>query len=155
MLVFGHNVEVAKLDKRHQGVGQMDPLTISSLAAAAVSILGKFLSNATEGAATKAGETVFEAVKSGFLPDKSKAEVLEDFAREPGDEDLAAALRVQLKKLLQADEQLATQLQLLLRGQDAGSTVNITQTAGSHSTQYGVVHGDVRSEVHGGGKTGE
>lgn len=132
----------------------MDPLTVSSVAAAAVSFLSKFLSHATEGAATKAGETLFETIRSQCLADKSKAETLEDFAREPGDQDLAAALRVQLKKLLQADEQLATQIEELLRTQGAASTVNtVTQTAGSHSTQYGVVYGEVRSEVHRGGKS--
>jgi hypothetical protein len=129
----------------------MDPLTISTLAAAAVSFMGKFLSHATEGAATKAGEAIFDAIKAKCLSDKSRTETLEDFAREPDDEDLAAALRVQLKKLLQADEQLAAQIAQLLRAQGAGSTVyTVTQTAGSHSTQYGVVHGDVRSEAYSG-----
>jgi len=124
----------------------MDPLTVSTLAATAVSFLGKFLSHATEGAASKAGETVFEAIKAKCLSDKSKTETLEDFAREPGDEDLAAALRVQLRKLLQADEQLAAQISELLKAQGAGSTVNnVTQTAGAHSTQYGVVYGDVKT----------
>jgi hypothetical protein len=132
----------------------MDPLTVSTLAATAVSFLGKFLSHATEGAATKAGEQVFEMIKAKCLPERSRTEALEDFAREPGDEDLAASLRVQLKKLLQADEQLAAQISELLQAQGAGATVNnITQTAGSHSAQYGVVYGDVRSGSHGSGGT--
>lgn len=70
----------------------------------------EFLSHATDGAANKAGETVFEAIKSKCLSDRSRTEALEDFAREPGDEDLAAALRVQLKKLLQSDEQFAKRI---------------------------------------------
>lgn len=134
----------------------MDPLTISTLAASAVSVLCKFLSHATEGAATKAGETMFEAIKSKFKADASKSETLEDFAREPGDEDLAASLRVQLKKLLQSDEQLAAQISELLNAPGVGSTVNtVTQSAGAHSAQYGVVYGDVRSEVHNSSKTEE
>lgn len=134
----------------------MDPVTVSALAATAVSFLGKFLSHATEGAASKAGEAVFSALKSKCLSDRSKQEALEDFAREPSDEDLGASLRVQLKKLLQSDPQFAAQISDLLKAEGAGSTVNtVTQAAGSHSTQVGVVYGDVRSEVHGSGKTGE
>jgi hypothetical protein len=124
----------------------MDPLT---LAATAVSFLTNMFSYATEGAAKKAGEAVFDAIRNKCAPDKSRLDALEEFAREPRDPDLAAALRVQLKKLLLADDQFAAQLAALLHTDDVGSstTTTVTQTAGAGSTQYGIVHGDVKSEV--------
>jgi hypothetical protein len=124
----------------------MDPLT---LAATAVSFLTEMFTHATKGAAEKAGEAVFDAIRKKCSPDRSKLDALEEFAREPGDPDLAAALRVQLKKLLLNDEEFATQLAALLHAGKAGSstTTTVTQTAGAGSTQYGIVHGDVKSEV--------
>ena len=72
-------------------------------------------------------------------------EALVDLEDSPNNPDYQAALRVQLKKLLTEDEELAKELQQLLsqaEKTEAGSVI-IQQTAGDNAKQFGQVFGDV------------
>jgi high-affinity K+ transport system ATPase subunit B len=125
----------------------MDPVSISSVAAAAVAILSNFFSKATEGAAKKTGEAVFDTIKQKFSANLAQAEVLQDFEHQPANDDLAASVRVHLGKLLVADPKLVQTLSALINAAAPGaSTTTVTQKAGDRSTQYGIVHGNVNTE---------
>jgi len=100
----------------------MDPVTLTAFLAPFLPALMKLGTKALEGAATKAGETTGTKLTENGL-NKAKAiweklfpkvevkeaakEAAEDVAKSPDDADSQAALRVQLKKILEADPDLA------------------------------------------------
>ena len=123
----------------------MDPQTISVIAATAVGFLSPYLAKASEAAAKKVGEDIYQALKARFDSKPAAQEALSDLERVPDDADHQAALRVQLKKVLTGDEAFATHLQRLLQeaGEtEAGATI-IQQVAGDNAKQFGQVFGDV------------
>lgn len=100
----------------------MDPATLTAFLAPFLPALLNLGAKAASGAATKAGETAGTKLTENAL-NKAKAiweklhpkveakeaakEAAEDVAKAPDDEDLQTALRVQLKKILEADPDLA------------------------------------------------
>lgn len=104
----------------------MDPVTI---AAALVTVLGPHLptllglgGKVAGGAAEKVGEKLVEGV--GKLWERLRGRVeaqpalksaAQDLAQAPTDKDLEAALRVQLRKLLESDPAFANEIAVLLK----------------------------------------
>jgi hypothetical protein len=83
---------------------------------------------AVEGASQKVGEDVWNKAKAiwGKLQPKVEAkeaakEAAEDVAKNPDDEDLQASFRVQLKKILEADAELAKEIAEILQTQNSDS----------------------------------
>jgi hypothetical protein len=108
----------------------MDPATLTAFLAPFLPALLNLGAKAASGAATKAGETAGTKLTENAL-NKAKAiweklhpkveakeaakEAVEDVAKVPDDEDLQTALRVQLKKILEADPDLAEAIAQILQ----------------------------------------
>lgn len=124
----------------------------SSLTTALVPLL-PFLLKAGEKAAEETGKAVagpslewakslWTKLKPGVEAKPAALEAAQDVAHAPEDEDLQAALRVQLKKLLTEDQSLAEEVSRWLeQGKAAGITVT---AAGERSVAIG---GDVKGAI--------
>ncbi len=119
----------------------MDPTT---LAATAVTLLSPYLAEAGKTAAKKIGESVgdavpklYQAIKSRFAKKPTAAEALADLEKTPTDEDLQAAVRVQLKKVLAEDTPFAEQLQRLLDAAQPTSGSTVVTVTGSGAAAVG------------------
>jgi hypothetical protein len=126
---------------RRMGSTAMD--AVSPLATQLVSILSPFLPKLAAGAAGQLQEHGGELARQLWkhLEPKTKNrpaldEAIKDVASAPKDEDSQAALRVQLRKLLQDDPTLRQELDSAL--QQAGATTTTTVTAsGERSVAIG------------------
>jgi len=117
----------------------------SSLTTALVPLL-PYLLKAGEKAAEETGKTVagqswewgkslWSKLKPGVEAKPAALEAVQDVAHAPEDEDLQAALRVQLKKLLTEDQSLAEEVSRWLeQGKAAG---NIVTASGERSVAIG------------------
>ncbi len=117
----------------------MDPTMAAALAAQVVIVLTPALAKMTSAAVEpivtggeelvtamghSAGEHVaglFKAVWNKFQGNPSAKEAVDDLAKAPQDEDAQAALRVQLKKALAADESFRQEVRALLEQVQAES----------------------------------
>jgi hypothetical protein len=125
---------------------------------------GKAVAKATESASGKFGEAAFSKAQAvwGKLSPKIETnagakEAVTDAANHPEDEDFQAALRVQLKKLLAADEELRKEIDLILN-EDAPDGTSGTQIAqnvtGDRNQVIGQVNGgNVFGNITSGGLT--
>ena len=91
----------------------MDIVTLTALLAPHLPTLMKLCGKAAESAASKIGADTWETVKKIWAKLSPRIEAKEsakeatiDVANNPEDQDLQAALRVQLKKLLEQDKEL-------------------------------------------------
>jgi len=83
----------------------------------------------------------------GKVESKSAAqEAVNDVAEHPEDEDLQAALRVQLRKLLEEDTELAAEISKLWQGGQAANIVTTTVTA-SGAGSVAIGHDAVGSTI--------
>jgi len=89
----------------------MDPVTIGT---AVVAFLSPYLVEGGKAAAKKAGEALVAAIERRFEDKPAARESLDDMKNDPQDDDFQAALRVQLKKTMKADEEFAVELAELL-----------------------------------------
>jgi hypothetical protein len=89
----------------------MDPVTIAT---AVVAFLSPYFAEGGKAAAKKVGEALVATIKRRFQGKPAAEEALKDVEEAPQDEDLQAALRVQLKKVMQQDEAFAAELATLL-----------------------------------------
>ena len=108
---------------------------------------------AAEGASQKVGEDIWNKAKAiwGKLQPKVKAkeaaqEAAGDVAKNPEDEDSQVALRVQLKKILEANPELAEEITKILEEsapQPAGDKIQISGKSYDQSTfkQVGKIEG--------------
>ncbi len=83
---------------------------------------GKAVEKATESASGKFGEAAFKKAEAVWAKLSPKVEATEtakaaaiDVATNPKDEDIQASLRVQLKKLLEQDEELFKEIEQILK----------------------------------------
>jgi len=115
----------------------MDPIT--SLAQAAVAALAPYLAKTGEETANETGKAtagkiavLHQALRSRFENNPSAQEVLADLEDNPDDVDVQSALRLQLKKQMNADPTLIDALRQLLDEikQDEGSIYFLTQFYG-------------------------
>ena len=117
---------------------------------------------ATESAASKFGEaawqkaqTVWKELRPKVQAKESAKEAVTDVANDPEDEDSQAALRVQLKKLLTADEALADTIAQILQEDAADGTpgAQIVQNVTGNQNQVigqvkgGKVFGNIEGSV--------
>jgi hypothetical protein len=131
----------------------MDIAALASSVTTALVPLLPYLVKAGEKAAEETGKTVagqsWEWTKSLWTKLKPKVEgkpaaleAAQDVAQSPGDEDLQAALRVQLEKLLTEDQSLAEEVtRWLEQGKEAGINVSATGERGV------AIGGDVKSST--------
>jgi hypothetical protein len=91
-----------------------------------------------EGASRKVGEDVWNKAKAIWAKLQPKVEAKEaakeaaaDVAQKPEDEDLQASLRVQLKKILEADKELAEEIAKILQASADKPGDNIQLSAGT------------------------
>ncbi|MEO0969840.1 MAG: hypothetical protein AAFX80_16295 [Cyanobacteria bacterium J06639_18] len=95
-----------------------------------------------EGASQKVGEDVWKKAKAIWvkLQPKVKAkeaaqEAVRDVTQNPEDEDSQAALRLQLKKILEADPELATEITQILQEESRSSASHNFQMRGESYDQ--------------------
>jgi hypothetical protein len=122
-------------------------IDLAALAASAVTVLVPFLSKAAEKGVGKLAESaagsLFESLKTRLQGKESAKEALDDLARQPEDADTQATLRVQLRKALASDPELAENLkEWLAQGTPVSHTQiasvtgdqnKVTQITGSHN----------------------
>jgi hypothetical protein len=94
---------------------------------------------AVEGASQKLGEDVWNKAKAIWAKLHSKVEAKEaakeaavDVAANPEDEDLQVSLRVQLKKILEADKGLAEEIAKILQASTDKPGDNIAMSANAY-----------------------
>lgn len=108
---------------------------------------------AVEGASQKVGEDVWNKAKAIWAKLHPKVEAKEaakeaatDVAQKPEDEDLQASLRVQLKKILDADTALADEIAQILQASTdkPGDNIQMNANAYDQSTvkQVGKIEAD-------------
>ncbi len=112
---------------------------------------GKAVEKATESASGKFGEAAFKKAEAVWAKLSPKIEAKEaakeaaiDVANNPEDEDSQAALRVQLKKLLEQDEELMKSIEQILKADapDGSSGTKIVQNVtGDRNQVIGQVNG--------------
>lgn len=117
----------------------MDPTTIGALASGVVAVLAPYLAKAGEEFAKEVGKAasskmgdLYQAVKARLHGHPAAAEALTDLEATPDDEDAQAALRLQLKKQMEADRAFADTLRRLLEeiGRDEQMATFLTQVYG-------------------------
>jgi class 3 adenylate cyclase len=117
----------------------MDPATIGALASGVVAVLAPYLAKAGEEFAKEVGKTasskmgaLYQAVKARLHGHPAAAKALADLEVTPDDEDAQAALRLQLKKQMEADGAFADTLRRLLEeiGRDEQTATFLTQVYG-------------------------
>jgi hypothetical protein len=118
---------------------------LAGLAATAVRLLVSFLTGAGEAASQKAGEDIYRELKRRLRGRAAAKEALAELERQPGDTDIQAAVRVQLRKLLQEDKPFAEYLRHSVATTTTfrAESVAIDQKAGSRSTLFGQIFGNV------------
>ena len=132
----------------------MDLTLLVQLLAPCLPFLLKLGEKSAENAAEKVGEDVWGKAKliwSKLSPrvqaKEAAKEAVEDVAMKPEDEDLKTSLKVQLKKLLESDKELATEIAQILHSVSQfnreGTQIQQTVT-GSDNQVIGQVHGDSR-----------
>jgi hypothetical protein len=85
-------------------------------------------------AASRFATSIWDRLRGRFAERPAAQEAAEDVAAEPEDEDALAALRRQLRKLLEQDPELARELQAILaEAHAAGATTITVQAIGERS----------------------
>ena len=130
----------------------MDVVTLTAFLAPFLPTLLKLGSKAAESIATKAGEitgtqlteaalnkakAIWEKLHPQVAARSSAQEAAEDLAKDPDDADSQAALRVQLKKILEADPDLAAAIAQILKSDAPDGTpgTQIVQNVTGNSNQ--------------------
>jgi hypothetical protein len=148
----------------------MEPATLTAFLVPFLPVLLDLGQKAVAGAATKAGETagtkltenalnkaraVWEKLHPRVVEKPAAIEAATDVAIAPDDADLQTALRVQLKKILEADGELAAAIAQILAEPAADGTpgLEIVQTVTGNQNQVigqvsgGNVFGNVTGNV--------
>jgi hypothetical protein len=141
----------------------VDPAIIAT---AVVSIISPFLSAFMRGltdSAESAGEEaggklrelasgLWKRLRSQVEEHPAAKEAAEDLAQDPDNEESAAALRIQIRKMLEADGTLSRDVEAsLAEGQQAGIIGDVTTYGDVTADRGGVAVG---RDVHGGIQTG-
>jgi hypothetical protein len=121
----------------------MDVATLTALATSAVAALSPLLQKALEKGVEEISKcsagAMFNKLKERLTHTGAK-EALTDLTKQPADPDTQGALRIQLRKALEADPALVEMLKPLLAA--AQGETNITQTAnvtGDHNKTIQIV----------------
>jgi hypothetical protein len=123
----------------------MDPAAIALLASTTVNLLKPYLVKAGETAVQAVGQKLYDLLEAKLKPETPAKEAMEELKKAPDDADLQAQMRVQLKKMLAEDAELAAQIADITKEANetpAGATI-ISQTAGKNAIQFGQNSGQV------------
>jgi hypothetical protein len=139
----------------------MDILTLITFLTPALPYLAKLGDKAAETAAEKLGEATWTKATAIWqkLHPKVEAkpaaqEAIADLIQSPEDPDRQAALRVQLKKILEQDDELCRAIAQILASNDPVPTTAINQTVTGNSNQViGQAYGSTVFNVSGGSVT--
>lgn len=114
----------------------MDPATLTAFLAPLLPALLSIGSRVAQETVEAVGEDtvglgrrIWDKLRGKVESKPAATEAVNDVAEHPDDEDYQAALRVQLRKLLEEDPQLATELRQLWEEGEASGAVNVTVTA--------------------------
>lgn len=137
----------------------IDPATLTAFLAPFLPTLMKLGGKVLEGAATKSGETAGTSLTENALrkanaiweklfpkveAKESAKEAVEDVAKAPTDEDAQAALRLQLKKILEADPALAEAIAKIMQEDAPDGTLGtqiVQHVTGNQNQVIGQVMG--------------
>lgn len=108
------------------------------LASMAVALIKSGLKSAGDAAAKKSAENLVEWIKSKASGDQNVQRAASKIVSNPSDESAAVELGRAVQRLADMDATLRLELQNLV-----SRSINIQQTAGSHSTQIGQITGNV------------
>lgn len=106
---------------------------------------GRALNDIGKSAEGKAG-ALWERMWCQIEGRPAARDAAEDIAANPADGDALAALRLQIKKLLTEDPELAAELFKLVAIKESTVPIEIHQQAGDHAIQVGQVRGNTRIE---------
>ncbi len=132
------------------------PMDTAALGSETISLLLQHLLQRGEPRPRSRGVALQRALQTAARANPAWEEALGDLAAAPGDEDAQAAARIQLKKLLARDAGLASELERLLRADEAALPQGGAQiTAGERSIVAGgrvnitgtVITGDIGGSV--------
>ncbi len=124
----------------------MEPAAIAVLASTTVDFLKPFLMKVGETAVQTVGQKLFELLNERLKPETAAKEAMDDLQKTPNDDDIQAQMRVQLKKLLAEDTDLAAQIAEITKEAnetEPGATI-INQAAGKNAIQFGQNYGQVK-----------
>lgn len=114
----------------------MDPASLTAFLApllpALLNIGGRVAQETVEAVGEDAvdlGRRIWDKLRGRVEAKPAATEAVDDVAERPDDEDRQAALRVQLRKLLEEDPELAAELGRLWEEGKASGAVNVTVTA--------------------------
>jgi len=116
----------------------------AAIATAVVTFLIPFLAEGGKAAAKKGGEALIAALERRFERKPAAQEALDDVKKAPQDEDFQTVLRVQLQKILAADEAFRAELTQLLQRLDAAPDAGVV-AQGEGAVAAGTVGGSVVS----------
>jgi len=119
----------------------MDPATIAT---AVVTSLIPFLVEGGKAAAKKGGEALIGVLERRLKNKPAAQEALDDVKKAPQNEDFQTVLRVQMEKILAADEALRAELTQLLQQLDAAPDYGVA-AQGEGAAATGTVGGSVVS----------
>jgi hypothetical protein len=106
---------------------------IEAAKAAAKKLGEKFTEKTWENA-----ETIWGKLKPGLEAKSAAKEAIQDAGKNPQDGDTLAALRVQIKKLIEEDAELAEALKSFIENEPIPTQrIEINQKAGDHAIQVG------------------
>ena len=139
----------------------MDISTLTTFLAPALPYLTKLGDKAAESAAEKLGEATWTKATSIWnkLHPKAEAkpatqEAIADLIQNPDDLDLQAVFRVQLKKILEQDDELCQAITQIMEGNNLTPTTQINQTVtGNRNQIIGQSFGSTVVNVSGGSVT--
>jgi|CXWL01.1.fsa_nt_gi hypothetical protein len=121
----------------------IDIATLTALATSAVAVLSPLLQKALEKGVEEIGKSsagaLFNKLKERLNHSGAK-EALADLAKQPADPDAQGALRIQLRKALEADPALVETLKLLVDAGKSETNANqTTNTKGDHNRTIQIV----------------
>ncbi|HXU31012.1 MAG TPA: hypothetical protein VN851_10590 [Thermoanaerobaculia bacterium] len=123
----------------------MDFVGLGALAATAVSLILPFLGKAGEAVSGKAGERLFEFLRTRLKKEPAAEDPLRNLEKNPSDPALQQAVADHVRDLVAEDPATLSELERLV--EEARSELpqgpTILQTAGDHSNQFGQVFGNV------------
>lgn len=98
---------------------EIAPMDATALAPKVIGLLLQHLTPSGDARDRSRGAALHRALQTAAQAQPAWSEALSDLAAAPGDEDAQAAARIQLKKLLLRDEGLVSELERLLRTDEA------------------------------------
>jgi hypothetical protein len=123
----------------------MDTASLVAIGGTALNLLLSYLKSAGKGAANKAGEEVYETLKTYAIKRPPLRNRLAQMKTDPSNTDLQAELRSQIIELMAQDNSFLQALQTALTAaeRNSGQKTVITMKAGNEAIQIGQNSGPI------------